>query len=72
MASQSAVALLRVTPLAGAPARVEAVLKLACGCVVTRAISADRVAESVDGEMFPVGKYPCPENHPPGGPRRPA
>lgn len=64
MASQAAVALLRETPIPGAPARIEAVLELACGCTVTRVVAADRIAETVDGERIPVGKYPCPKGHP--------
>ena len=71
MASHAAVSLVSETPVPGTPVRVEAVLKLACGCTVTRVIAADRVAETTSGERIPVGKYPCPEGHPVNPPRKP-
>lgn len=42
--------------------RVNARLRLACGCVVQRSIAADRILQ-VDAGPIAVGKYSCPEGH---------
>lgn len=59
---QSAVAVLSVAEGDSATTRL-VTLRLACGCVVTRTIAADRLLE-LSGERRAVGKYPCPERHP--------
>jgi hypothetical protein len=47
----------------GEPSTRVATLELACGCVVTRTIAADRLLD-LGGASRAVGKYSCPENHP--------
>jgi hypothetical protein len=61
MVAQAAVAILSLAP--AGPGRVQARLRLACGCTVDRELNEDRVLERDDGERFVVGKYPCPEGH---------
>ena len=58
MVAQAAVAILSLAD--AGPGRVQARLRLACGCTVERELNADRVLERGDGEKFIVGKYPCP------------
>jgi|JI6StandDraft_1071083.scaffolds.fasta_scaffold1183967_2 hypothetical protein len=67
MPSQGAKAVLALRD-ADEGARV-ATLELACGCVVTRTIAADRILETEDGERRAIGKYPCPLDHPVRAPR---
>ncbi len=64
--SHSAVALLAERPLPDG--RIEATLKLACGCVVTRAVDAARFVDTVQGLRIAAGKYPCPVGHAVSGP----
>jgi hypothetical protein len=45
------------------PGRIEATLRLACGCVVTRLLAADRILDGATGVRFAVGKFPCPAGH---------
>ena len=42
---------------------IAATLELACGCIHTFDINADRIVETVTGETLAVGKYPCPKGH---------
>ena len=67
MPSQSAIAILDVRPHPSSvpgEERVQARLRLTCGCVVERTIAADRILTASDGATIAVGKYPCPEDHP--------
>ena len=65
MVSQASEQLLQVTPIEGAADRVRAQIRLRCGCVVDMEIASDRILQRPDGTDFAVGKYPCPEGHPP-------
>ena len=62
MASQRALRLIEKQP--HDEGQVLATFELACGCVVTRAIAADRIQPTSAGETLLVGKFPCPERHP--------
>ncbi|GAC1604911.1 MAG: hypothetical protein NVS4B10_18130 [Myxococcales bacterium] len=53
-----------------APGRLEATLRLACGCRVTRTLPDDRILDGEAGARYAVGKFPCPAGHPVG--HRPA
>lgn len=39
--------------------------KLRCGCEVVVVVPFDRIVEAVDGARILVGKYRCPQDHPP-------
>jgi hypothetical protein len=60
MAAQRALRLLHAEPLD--TDRVMATLELGCGCVVTRAIAADRIQQTVEGATLVAGKFPCPDH----------
>ena len=62
MSSQAAITVHRWTSLGDG--RIEATVTLACGCVVTRQMPADRGIETEDGAVRVVGKFPCPQGHP--------
>ena len=64
MVAQAATEVLALAP--AGPGRMQARLRLACGCDIDRELNEDRVLERVDGARFVVGKYPCPEDHPAG------
>ena len=64
MVAQAAQDLIALAP--AGKGRVQARLRLACGCTIDRELSADRVLERDGGARFVVGKYPCPVDHPAG------
>jgi hypothetical protein len=45
------------------PGRIEATLRLACGCVITCLLPEDRILDGAAGFRLAVGKFPCPAGH---------
>ncbi len=62
MSSHPALTLHRWEPCA--PGAIDATVTLACGCVVSLRMPADRLLEVEGGEPRVVGKFPCPQRHP--------
>ncbi len=40
-------------------------LELNCGCVVRAHVDENRLLTAEDGVRLAIGKYPCPQGHPP-------